>query len=282
MPILGLLTLLKKMLFRGSESKTVSTKGHVEKVSGVTYTTTKGYGLICERMAEDFTRRGGRILLGAEVDGVSTAGGRCRAVSFTQEGRRETLECGHFISTLPINLLMSLLDPPPPPPVLEAAGRIRFRPITFVGVLVSRSPILEAPYIYYRERSFNRVLDLAQFHVEMAPKNATALIAEITCSKEDRFWTDPEYAKSKVVSEFIEEGLISEHEILETHTFSTEYGYPLYALGFEDSLATIMEELARWPNLHTIGRQGRFAYINTHVAMKMGLEAARAIAAAGR
>ena len=114
------------------------------------------------------------------------------------------------------------------------------------------------------------------------PKNATALIAEITCSKEDRFWTDPEYAKSKVVSEFIEEGLISEHEILETHTFSTEYGYPLYALGFEDSLATIMEELARWPNLHTIGRQGRFAYINTHVAMKMGLEAARAIAAAGR
>lgn len=278
MPILGLLTLLKKMLFRAPASKTVSTKGHVEKVSGITYTTTKGYGLICERMAEDFTRGGGKILLSAEVDGVSTADGLCRAVSYSREGRRETVACSHFISTLPINRLMSLLDPAPPPAVLKAAGQIRFRPITFVGVLVSRSPILEAPYIYYRERSFNRVLDLAQFHVEMTPKNSTALIAEITCSKEDRFWTDPEYAKSKVVSEFIEEGLISKDEILETHTFNTEYGYPLYALGFEDCLATIEAELARLPNLHTIGRQGKFAYVNTHVAMKMGLEAARAIA----
>ena len=54
--------------------------------------------------------------------------------------------------------------------------------------------------------------------------------------------------------------------------------YPIYRVGYEQQLATALAELEKYENVFTIGRQGRFAYINTHVAMKMGYEIARDLA----
>jgi hypothetical protein len=45
-------------------------------------------------------------------------------------------------------------------------------------------------------------------------------------------------------------------------------------LNYEEHLARLLTFFGDTANLETAGRQGRFAYINTHIAMKMGHEAA--------
>jgi protoporphyrinogen oxidase len=57
------------------------------------------------------------------------------------------------------------------------------------------------------------------------------------------------------------------------HVFRAQHAYPIYNLHYEDHLARLLAFFGGLANAETAGRQGRFAYINTHIAMKMGYEA---------
>ena len=53
--------------------------------------------------------------------------------------------------------------------------------------------------------------------------------------------------------------------------------YPIFALGFEQHLDTVVDYLKPVTTLCSTGRQGAFCYPNMHGAMRMGADAARAI-----
>lgn len=250
--------------------------GFVERVAGEHYSTAKGFSLIAECYAEELRRHGGTLVLGRTVTGVHCVGRRATAVR-TDDGMEHL--CDEVVSTVPISQLPALLQPPPAPTVLAAASRLRFRGITFVGLLVSRPDVLPAAFMYFRELSFNRITDLARFGVAIEPAGSTILIAEITCQPGDRLWEDEAAAAQGVVDELVAEGLIRADEVIERHVFKTAHGYPIYAVGYEADLRAALDGLAAAvDNVHTIGRQGRFAYVNTHVAMKMAYDLARRVA----
>jgi protoporphyrinogen oxidase len=263
-----------KKKFFGNRKKAVITEGYVEKVEGDNYTTKKGFALIAESFAEAFSKAGGELKLNTGVSAVRTEDKRVVSV-VADDGT--THSCEHFISTVPVSLLPSMLEPKPPQPVIDAAAQLKFRAITFVGLLVRRRDVLPASFMYFRDKSFNRITDLGQFEVEVKPAGSTILIAEITCQPGEPLWEDDDAAQKGVVRELIEEGLIKAEDVLETHVFKTTFGYPIYRVGYEKALSETLEGLKAYENLHSIGRQGRFAYINTHIAMKMGYDAARKI-----
>jgi protoporphyrinogen oxidase len=183
------------------------------------------------------------------------------------------------VSTVPISRLPAMLDPSPPASCLAAASRLRFRGITFVGLLVGRPDVLPAALMYFRDRSFNRITDLARFGVTIRPAGATILIAEITCQPGDPLWEDEAQAAAGVVRELVDEGLLRAGDVLERHVYKVAHGYPIYSVGYEGDLREALAGIATAAvNVHTIGRQGRFAYVNTHVAMKMGYDLARRLA----
>jgi protoporphyrinogen oxidase len=133
--------------------------------------------------------------------------------------------------------------------------------------------------MYFRDRSFNRITDLARFGVTISPAGATILIAEITCQPGDALWEDEAQAAAGVVRELVDEGLLRAGDVLERHVFKVAHGYPIYSVGYEADLREALAGIAAAAvNVHTIGRQGRFAYVNTHVAMKMGYDLARRLA----
>lgn len=253
----------------------IRTEGYVENVEGRYFTTRRGFSLICEALAREYVRLGGELRLGADVRRVRLRDGRCVAVEVARDGQAVTEPCEWFVSTVPINRLPDLLDPPPPAAVRAAARALGFRAIVFVGLLVARPTVLPASFLYFRDKSFNRLTDLARFRVEVAPEGATILVAEITCQPGDPPWVDGEAAAARVVDELVADELLAREDVLETHVFRAEHGYPIYRVGYEAHLAAALDGLAQIPNLSTIGRQGRFAYVNTHVALKMGYELAR-------
>lgn len=258
----------------------MKTRGYVEKLEGPLYTTKRGFSMITERMADRLQEGGQEIRLDTEVVAVERDGNRIKAVAVERQGRRESIPCAAVINTLPINLAAKMITPSLGSEVEKAASSLRFRALVFVGVHVRRPKALPASLMYFREHAFNRITDLAHFSFHIEPAGSTLLIAESACDPKDRFWTDEEASKQAVINDLVRENIVRRDEIIAAHVFKARHGHPMYTLHYEKALAALLEAFAKLDNLETAGRQGRFQYINTHVAMKMGYEAADRLAAA--
>jgi len=262
---------LKRALSRGSDIKT---EGYVEKVEGELWTTKRGFSMICDRMAEDAARKGARLMLSTRVVGLRRDGTRVVGVDVESDGGRQTLACSGVVNTLALNEAAKLFAPSLGPDADAAAAALRFRAIVFVGLKVTRPKVLRASFMYFREHSFNRITDLAHFGFHMDPPGTTLLVAEIACDPSDAVWTDEALAVKSVVDDLAREDIIAPSEVAATTVFRTRHAQPMYLLGYEKALKTLLDAFASLDNAETAGRQGRFQYVNTHVAMKMGFDAA--------
>lgn len=261
----------KRAFSRGAALKT---EGYVEKVEGELWTTKRGFSMICDRMAEDAVKKGAQLLLNARAVGIKRDGKKVVGVEVESGGRRETIECSGVVNTLAINEAARMFAPSLGPDADAAAAALRFRAIVFVGLKVSRPKVLRASFMYFREHSFNRITDLAHFGFHMDPPGTTLLVAEITCDPADRIWSDEKMAVDAVVADLAREDILAPSEVLSSTVFRTRHAQPMYLLGYEKALKTLIDAFAALDNAETAGRQGRFQYVNTHVAMKMGFDAA--------
>ena len=107
----------------------------------------------------------------------------------------------------------------------------------------------------------------------------TTVVAERTCGTEDAIWTDSELARRLVVDGLVQEGRLTAAEVEAAHVYRERHAYPVYRVGFESRLECVLDHLDSVTNLRSTGRQGRFGYVNIHVAMKMGQEAADSLEA---
>jgi len=80
-----------------------------------------------------------------------------------------------------------------------------------------------------------------------------------------------------VLKDLLRENIIKKEDILEINVYRYEFGYPIYKLGYEKHLNNLLSYIKGIKNFETAGRQGKFQYINGHVAMQMGFEAAEKI-----
>ena len=263
--------LVKRAFSRG---RALKTEGYVEKVEGELWTTRRGFSMICDRMAEDAVKKGAKFMLSTRAVGLTRDGARVTGVEIESGGRRETIACSGIVNTLAINEAARLFTPALGAGVEAAAAELRFRAIVFVGLKVKRPRVLRASFMYFREHSFNRITDLAHFGFHMDPAGTTLLVAEISCDPADKVWSDEALAVEAVVSDLAREGILARAEIVSSTVFRTRHAQPMYLLGYEAALKTLLDAFAALDNAETAGRQGRFQYVNTHVAMKMGFDAA--------
>jgi len=72
---------------------------------------------------------------------------------------------------------------------------------------------------------------------------------------------------------------IESSDVVDSMIYRIPFAYPVLKLGFEDIVEKLLSYLARYENLHIIGRNGEFAYTHIHDLMKAGREAIEAFAA---
>jgi len=255
-----------------------STEGYVEKVEGDLWTTKRGFSLICERMAEDYLKKGGVLRLSTRATAVRREDDTVVAVELDRGGAIETLACGGIVNTLAISDAARMFSPALDAWTLAAASKLRFRAIVFVGLKIRRPKVLRASFMYFREHSFNRITDLAHFGFHMDPAGSTLVMAEIACDPKDALWNDEKAAVEAVTADLVREKIIERGEIMAAHVFHARHAYPIYTLGYEEALKVLLDAFEAFGNVETAGRQGRFQYINTHIAMRMGVSAADSLA----
>jgi protoporphyrinogen oxidase len=282
MPRLSAVDVLKKALgrvgFRESKGEAVESALAEETL----YYSRTGSREMPMALADYVVERGGQVLTGASVTGIEHASGRVTAVRFKREGRELRLPCDHVISTIPINLLVRAMHPPAPNDVVDAGGVLRHRPMVVYGLRVARERVLDALYVYYRNRVFHRLAEPKNSGLEVTPPQHTILLVEMMCELEDGLWRATPEALSAVMDDLEAEGLLRREEVVENQIVRAEHAYPVFDLGFEPHLERLQAYLATLGNLHSTGRQGGFCYPNMHTTMRMGADAADKVVAAAR
>ncbi len=275
-PKINILEIAEKIIknLKPQKTKKIEIKGYVEKVEGEIFTTKHGFSLIAEKIGKEIKNRGGTILLNHKATEISFTDQKVTQVKAISKENEKVITCDHLISTIPLKNLVQISAPLPDQSTIDAANSLKSRATLFVGIVIDKPRVLTASFMYFREITFNRIMDLSYFGFDINPPSATILIAEVNCDASDFIWKEEEKAIEKVVTDLENEKIISREEIIESHVFKAPNAYPIYLLDYEKKLETVFKWIDRISNLQSIGRQGAFSYVNSHIAMKMAYNAA--------
>ena len=262
----------------------------------------RGAGLISERMAERILGASpqNEICTGALVTGLDTEGGRVVAVRYrevpstkrdgqlaqlasgTEErgspytdfsSEEQRIACDRVASSIPLPALIHLLGDAASNDAKAAAKFLRFRALTIVGLRVKRPTALPAQSIYFTNKTFNRLSETRNYGgSDVCAADETVLLCDITCDVGDRIWNASADELGRICAkELAEEGFMKESELAESVVLRSTFGYPVYMVGYERAIDTLMKELMRFENLVTGGRQGLYKYVDMDIASEMGL-----------
>ena len=243
-----------------------------------------GYGQISERIAEEAATAGAEFIHGAKVTGVDCEGGRVHAVRFERNGAEQVLTADHVWSTLPVGLLLRSLRPAPPADVLAAAGKISFRGMILIYLVLEQEQFTEydAHYFPGEDIRISRLSEPKNYSVSAEPRGRTILCAELPADPGSPEWalTDEELGRA-LVGWLGQAGLPVTAPVLRVVTKRLGQAYPVYRTGFQEHLQKLDEYAARIEGLLLFGRQALFAHDNTHHALFMAYSAADCLSTDG-
>ena len=262
----------------------------------------KGAGLISQRMSERIRRAdpANEVCLGSLVTGLEVQSGRVVAVRYRavpptdRDGQlcllasgtepngnpfaqarsdERAIACDRVVNSVPLPALIGLLGDAVSDEARAAARFLRFRALTIVGLRVKRPQALPAQSIYFTSKTFNRLSETRNYGGgEVCAPDETVLLCDITCDVGDRIWTASARELGAICAkELAEEGFMNESELAESVVLRSTFGYPVYMVGYERAIDTLMNELGRYDNLVTGGRQGLYKYVDMDIASEMGL-----------
>jgi protoporphyrinogen oxidase len=188
-------------------------------------------------------------------------------------------------STLPISLLVRLMDPPPPQEVLDAANAISFRGMILIYLALDTPQFTEYDAHYFPELDvpISRMSEPKNYSAVNEPADRTVLCAELPADPGDEYWACSDDELGRLYCEWLERvGLPVRARVLNVTTRRLKHAYPVYDRNYEKHLRVMDEWISGVEGLLTFGRQGLFAHDNTHHALAMALAASHCLDRAGR
>lgn len=231
-----------------------------------------GYGEIAERIAEEFVSLGGILKLNARVCGVNP--GESFSLEYLDENVGRSLHhADTVISTLPLPVLIEMLQPAAPAEVQKSAKELHYRPILFLGLVTSSNVSLNSSYIYVLDRPYNRITDMNRFSPETSPEGENIIGLEIPCRFDDEVWhKSPEALLEDCIGTLEKDGILKREDVRKTFLAKSRYAYPVYRKNYAAHLRTVLGFVSSIPNLHTLGRSGEFRYMDADQCMRRSFD----------
>lgn len=238
----------------------------------------RGTAAMPECLARGVKEAGGEIITNATVKEIHTANGEIEHITWEDEtGQSHQQPARSVLSTMPLPELAQAIRPQLPDSIIEASKGLKFQAIAIHGLLVKKPKVIDALYIYYRDKVFHRVGEPKNAGLLVKPEDHTVVIVETTCREGDPSWEGTDQFKRDVIKGLEEENILEEKDIVEWNILRARHGYPVFTMGFEEKLELVKTHLNQIDGLITTGRQGGFQYPNMHQAMRMGATAAETL-----
>ncbi len=238
-----------------------------------------GIGRIAERFGEEICNRN-QVLTSSGVVRLSHEAGSVTGIRVQNCRDTYPVEGNEYISTIPLNTLVKMMDPAPPAHVMRAADSLGYRDLLTVSVMVDRENVTDQTWVYIPEKKylFGRLHEPKVWSSSMAPEGKTLVVVEFFCFRDDDIWSRTDEELSRITIEGMEElGFFSRDEVLGTDVLRVSKAYPLFEVGYEEHCRVIYDYLSGFENLHIAGRSGMFQYQNMDHAIESGMEAAESL-----
>ncbi|HEV8383422.1 MAG TPA: FAD-dependent oxidoreductase [Candidatus Acidoferrales bacterium] len=236
----------------------------------------RGYGHFSECLAEAAQKAGAEIVFGARVTSLERDGNRVTAVRYVKDGVEHVLPTKHVWSTLPVTLLMRLMQPPAPAEVIEAANGLCYRGMVLIYLVLEQDRFSGFDAYYFPEESMpvSRMSEPKNFFGNVEPRGTTVLCAELPCDPGEPNWELSDAELGKKLCAWLEaSGLPVRAPIRRVVTRRVRQAYPVYRQGYEEPLQRMDAWLQGLEGLLHYGRQALFAHDNTHHALYMAYAA---------
>lgn len=245
----------------------------------------KGISVLFENMAAAVRKNGQCIHLESPVVRLEREGDRIARVVYLHQGREETVACDGVLSTLPLPVLVDLIDPPLPQPVVEHAKRLRYRSLKLIYIALKRPQLTDYHWVYLLDEHFrvNRISEQKNVSREMVPENRTVLCIELSCWRDEPIWRASDEEIYRIaLADLLQMGHgLTEADVEDYYVTDIATAYPVYELNFEDHLIPALEGVHAVPNLLTLGRHGLFLNNSMDDNVLLGMKVADQISGRG-
>lgn len=274
---LSLLAAVKSALIQKQQSK-----GDVIKTLIDAFDYPKlGPGMMWETVKGIVEERGTEIRLKTGVEKILHDEGRVRALEVMVDGKPETIEGTHFISTMPIRELIQKFEPPAPAEVVKAAEALNYRDFLTVALIVNKRELFPDNWIYIHDADVKvgRIQNFKNWSPEMVPDpEKTCLGLEYFCFEGDGLWTMPDLDLVELgKKELGILGLVDPADVVDGSVVRMPKAYPVYDGGYAEALRVVREFLNDIPNLQLVGRNGMHKYNNQDHSMLTAMLAVKNI-----
>ncbi len=225
--------------------------------------------------------RGGQFAFCKEITGLKHDGKRILSAEIQdlQDGKRGDLPVEYLFSSMPLPVLIKLFDPRPPQDVLSAAGKLHFRSLIVVNVILDKEHTFPDQWIYVHspEVRLGRIQNYKNWSPTMVvDSRRTSLGLEYFCNEMDDLWNMNDVDLiDYALGELEQTGIVSRRHLINGFVVRRPNVYPVYSLGYQKDVNILRNYLGHLSNLQTIGRGGLFRYDNSDHAMLTGICAAR-------
>ena len=185
-----------------------------------------------------------------------------------------------FVSSIPINHLVSMMNPAPPEDIMEAVSKLRYRDLVIVTIMLNRERVTDLTWLYLPEKDMplGRIHEPGNWSSCMAPEGKTHIVAEYFCFKNDNIWNSTDEELTSMTVKHLEKlGLISKEDVFDSCIVKVAKAYPVFEVGYNEYYSRILNYLNNFKNLHITGRTGMFKYYNIDHAIESGREVAEKI-----
>jgi len=224
----------------------------------------QGISLLYEGMAAEVRGAGNVIKLNAPAVQLERdpSTDRVTRVSYREDGQDKSIDCDILLSTLPLPALVSMMTPALPAPVVAHAGKLRYRSLKLIYIVLKRAQMTDYHWVYLLDEQFrvNRLSEQKNVSPEMVPPDSTVLCIELSLWKDEPLWqASDEEIYQLALRDLMKMGYgVTPGEVLEYHVTDISTAYPVYELNFEEHLIPVLDGVHEVPNLLTLGRHGLF------------------------
>ena len=251
---LDLSSILSELFFKSSKDK------HLD---GSFYYPKYGFGSIFSKMRDSIGSE--NVELNSPVEELIHDGRKIMAIIYNNGKIVSDVEI--IVNSLPINIIMNILNPSPPKDILDIIDSLQYRSLKICVCYLNKPYFSQNASLYFpdKEFPFTRIYEPKNRSKKMAPNDKTCIVIEIPYTKGDKISSQPQTKLYEdIISKLVENKFMNKDEIIDYNFFNMDYAYPVQEVDIEKKLKHVFSYLKRFNNMYHIGRGAEFKYLHTH------------------
>ena len=253
-----------------------------------------GPGQLWETLADEFEKKGGKILKEHSVQKINIKGNKIVSVECVHDGKIEVFSGDIFISSMPLkDLVEDMKEEVVPEDIKKIATGLPYRDFMTVGLLLKKldlknktkiqtlGNIVPDCWIYVQEPDVKlgriQIFNNWSPYMVSKPEEQVWIGLEYFCNEGDEYWnmSDEEFTKF-AIKELVSMGIIEENDVLDSHRERVKKAYPAYFDTY-DEIDKLIAYLNKFDNLYCVGRNGQHRYNNMDHSMVTAMETVKNI-----